>query len=75
MLIEHGESGLLVTAGDYQALVEAIALVLSDPRLRMHLAHGARDRAEHYTWRNVGDKVEALYAKILADTKATVEVS
>lgn len=72
-LIEHGESGLLVPAGDYQALAESIAQVLSDPRLRMHLAHGARDRAEHYTWRNVGDKVEALYAKILADTKTKVE--
>ena len=72
-LIEHGESGLLVPAGDYQALAESIAQVLSDPRLHMHLAHGARDRAEHYTWRNVGDKVEALYAKILADTRTKVE--
>ena len=71
-LIEHGESGLLVPAGDYQALAEAIAQVLTDPRLRMHLAHGARDRAEHYTWQSVGDKIEALYAEILADT--TVEV-
>jgi D-inositol-3-phosphate glycosyltransferase len=65
-LIEHGESGLLVPAGDYQALAEAIAHVLSDHRLRMHLAHGARDRAEHYSWRVVGDKMEALYARILA---------
>lgn len=46
-LIEHGESGLLVPAGDYQALAESIAKVLTDHRLRMHLAHGARDRAEH----------------------------
>jgi D-inositol-3-phosphate glycosyltransferase len=68
-LIEHGESGLLVPAGDYQALAEAIAQVLSDHRLRMHLAHGARDRAEHYSWRVVGDKVEALYARILKGEK------
>lgn len=71
-LIEHGESGLLVPAGDYQALAEAIARVLTDPRLRMHLAHGARDRAEHYTWKSVGDKIEALYAKVLADTRVEV---
>jgi D-inositol-3-phosphate glycosyltransferase len=70
-LIEHGESGLLVPAGDYQALAEAIAQVLSDHRLRMHLAHGARDRAEHYSWRVVGDKVEALYARILAGATVT----
>ncbi|HET7699418.1 MAG TPA: glycosyltransferase [Candidatus Limnocylindria bacterium] len=73
-LIEDGESGLLVPAGDYQALAEAIARVLTDQRLRMHLAHGARDRAEHYTWRNVGERVEALYARILADTGSKVEV-
>ena len=72
-LIEHGESGLLVPAGDYQALAESIAKVLTDHRLRMHLAHGARDRAEHYSWRSVGDRVEALYAKILAAEKTTVE--
>ena len=72
-LIEDGESGLLVPAGDYQALAESIAKVLTDHRLRMHLGHGARDRAEHYSWRNVGDRVEALYAKILAGAKTTVE--
>src|SRR5262249_34149894 len=68
MLIQDGESGLLVPAGDYQALAEAIAQVLTDPRLRMHLAHGARDRAEHFTWQSVGEQTDALYAKILADT-------
>ena len=72
-LIEHGESGLLVPAGDYQALAESMAKVLTDHRLRMHLAHGARDRAEHYSWGSVGDRVEALYAKFLAGEKTTVE--
>ena len=72
-LIEHGESGLLVPAGDYQALAESIAKVLTDHRLRMHLAHGARDRAEHFSWRSVGDHVETLYAKILAGETTTVE--
>ena len=72
-LIEHGESGLLVPAGDYQALAESIAKVLTDHRLRMHLAHGARDRAEHFSWRIVGDRVETLYATILAGETTTVE--
>jgi D-inositol-3-phosphate glycosyltransferase len=72
-LIEDGDSGLLVPAGDYQALAESIAKVLTDHRLRMHLAHGARDRAEHFSWRSVGDRIEALYAKILAGETTTVE--
>ena len=73
-LIDDGESGLLVPAGDYQALADAIARVLTDPRLRMHLAHGARERAEHYTWQSVGARMEALYARILADERSRVEV-
>jgi D-inositol-3-phosphate glycosyltransferase len=69
-LIEHGESGLLVPAGDYQALANAIEQVLTDHRLRMHLAHGARDRAEHYTWQSVGEKIVALYDSVLASSPA-----
>lgn len=71
-LIEDGESGLLVPAGDYQALAEAMAQILTDERLRRHLAHGARDRAEHYTWKSVGEKIEALYTRVLADAKVEV---
>ena len=73
-LIVDGESGLLVPAGDYQALADAIARVLTDPRLRMHLAHGARERAEHFTWQSVGARIERLYATILEGTNEAVEV-
>jgi D-inositol-3-phosphate glycosyltransferase len=69
-LIEHGESGLLVPAGDYQALAGAIEQVLTDHRLRVHLAHGARDRAEHYTWQSVGDKIQGLYDSVLSSSSA-----
>ena len=69
-LIEDGESGLLVPAGDDQALAEAIERVLTDHRLRMHLAHGARDRAEHFTWQSVGDKIAGLYDSVLASSRA-----
>jgi D-inositol-3-phosphate glycosyltransferase len=72
-LIEDGDSGLLVPPGDDEALAEAIAQVLTDHRLRMHLAHGARSRAEHYTWQSVGEKIDALYDSVLASSGA-VEV-
>ncbi len=71
-LIEDGQSGLLVPAGDYQALAEAIAEVLTDQRLRMHLAHGARDRAEHYTWQSVGQQIAELYDNVLETRAAKV---
>jgi D-inositol-3-phosphate glycosyltransferase len=69
-LIEHGQSGLLVPAGDDQALADAVEQVLTDHRLRMHLAHGARDRAEHFTWQSVGDKINGLYDSVLASSPA-----
>jgi D-inositol-3-phosphate glycosyltransferase len=65
-VVEHGESGLLVPAGDHQALARAIEEVLTDHRLRTHLTHGARSRAELFTWSRVGDGIEMLYDRVLA---------
>src|SRR5213593_1892950 len=71
-VIENGKSGLLVPAGDYQALADAMAEVLLDARLRMHLAHGARERAEQFTWRRVGDRIVDLYDRVLEERKVKV---
>ena len=71
-VIENGESGLLVPAGDYRALAEAIARVLMDARLRIHLAHGARDRAEHFTWERVGDRIVELYDRVRAEHREKI---
>ncbi len=71
-VIDDGRSGLLVAAGDAGALADAIERVLSDPRLHMHLAHGAREAAEGYTWRRVGDRVTDLYQRVLAKNPAEV---
>ena len=73
-VVENGESGLLVPPGDHAALAEAIEQVLMDHRLRIHLAHGARDRAEHFTWQRVGDGIEALYDRVLAARAARLAV-
>ena len=73
-VVEDGESGLLVPPGDHAALAEAIEQVLMDHRLRIHLAHGARDRAEHFTWQRVGDGIEALYDRVLAARAARLAV-
>jgi D-inositol-3-phosphate glycosyltransferase len=71
-VIENGKSGLLVPAGDDEALADAMAQVLTDARLRMHLAHGARERAEQFTWRRVGDRIVDLYDRVLNAPKVTV---
>jgi len=73
-VVQDGTSGLLVPAGDEHALSEAVERVLMDHRLRMHLAHGARERAEAFTWSRVGDGIEALYDRVLHERDAPVEV-
>jgi len=73
-VVEHGESGLLVPASDRRALADAIEQVLLEHRVRMHLAHGARSRAEQFTWSRVGDGLEMLYDRVLAGHRARVEV-
>jgi len=49
-----------------------MAEVLTDARLRMHLAHGARDRAAHFTWRRIGDRIVNLYDRVLDERKVNV---
>jgi D-inositol-3-phosphate glycosyltransferase len=66
-VVQHGQSGLLVPAGDHQALADSIERVLIDHRLRTHLAHGARERAEGFTWSRVGDGIETLYERVLSE--------
>ncbi len=73
-VVEDGTSGLLVPAGDDVALAEALERVLLDHRLRMHLAHGARERAELFTWSRVADGIESLYGRVLDEHHAHVEV-
>ncbi len=71
-LVVDGGSGLLVPAGDAIALADALDRVLLDHRLRTHLAHGAREAAESYTWRRVGDRIDDLYERILSKNPAEV---
>jgi len=63
-------AGRAVARGRGEQLAPLIERVLTDHRLRMHLAHGARDRAEHFTWQSVGDKIAGLYDSVLASSRA-----
>ena len=63
-VIENDVSGLLVPAGDDEALAEGMARMLIDHSLRLRLAAGARERAKAYSWERVGAAIVALYASV-----------
>ena len=52
--VEQGKSGLLVDAGDYQALRQATVDLLSDEQKRLRMGSHARQRlSEHFTWEKI----------------------
>ncbi|NMO90333.1 glycosyltransferase family 4 protein [Actinomycetospora sp. TBRC 11914] len=59
-LVEDGENGLLVEAGDDHGLAQAISRVARDLELRRHLASGAAKTAEtSLSWDLIADKIVA----------------
>lgn len=65
-VIEHGESGVLVAAGDVAALADALTKVVAEPDLRNRLAAGGRRRAEHYAIDNHVRQLSELYESLAA---------
>lgn len=68
-LIESGEDGLVVPAGDERALGDALAVLVSDAELRARLGAAARAKIEGgFTWGHYGDRAMAAYRRVLGGT-------
>jgi glycosyltransferase involved in cell wall biosynthesis len=62
IMVTHGESGLLVRAGDARAMAQAALDLLDDAALRARLGLGAqRTILEHFTWGKLSEQVEKAY--------------
>jgi starch synthase len=59
-LIEDGKEGLIVPAGDVEALQTAMAFLLNDPERARAMGHAAHEKAKEYTWERYGEKYEAM---------------
>lgn len=68
-VIEDGVDGLLVTAADPAKLADSILCLLStrDTRERMG-RHGWAKTIAGFTWANITDKIESIYAQAHAST-------
>jgi glycosyltransferase involved in cell wall biosynthesis len=56
-----GEAGLLVDAGDPEALSEALARLLTDGELEVHLILAGRRQARRFTWEGAARQLLGLY--------------
>jgi glycosyltransferase involved in cell wall biosynthesis len=62
----HGETGLLVPAGDVSALREALCTLLSNPALCRRMGEAARRRARLFTASAITARIERVYADVQA---------
>jgi len=60
-MIEDGENGLLVPAGDTDALAAAMARLIAGPALRDRMGRRARERAKDFTAEVIVPQLERLY--------------
>ena len=62
--VEDNVTGLLVPAGDPDALADKLRQVLLDADLRAKLGANARERALTYTWPNVAKRITEVYKEL-----------
>jgi glycosyltransferase involved in cell wall biosynthesis len=66
VIVKHEETGLLVPAGDAEALARAIDRLLGDHRLRRSLGDsGRRHVIANYSWTRIGAMLERIYFDVL----------
>jgi D-inositol-3-phosphate glycosyltransferase len=64
-LVQDGETGFHVPAGDPVALADRIQAILADDVLRARLGRQAVEYAQAYAWPLVADQILELYASLL----------
>ncbi|RKN45477.1 glycosyltransferase family 4 protein [Micromonospora endolithica] len=70
--VQHGETGLLVPPGDPQALADAVADLLSDPRRRTEMGRLGRTRClARFDIARTVEEVESVYRDALAKRSGT----
>ncbi len=71
-ILSDGVTGLLVAAGDHEAMAAAAHRVILDPELAARLRRAALAEVAQYTWPRVRQQWSAVYATALAGSRAAV---
>lgn len=65
-VITHEHDGLLVQAGEAEALAQTIVRVLSSPELQTKLGQQGLHRARQFAWPNIARQIEEVYKAALS---------
>ncbi len=65
-LVRDGRTGFRVPARDTESLVEKITLLLTDELRRRRIGQRAACWAESYAWSTIADRIEGVYAELVA---------
>ncbi|GAA5525380.1 phosphatidyl-myo-inositol mannosyltransferase [Microbulbifer aestuariivivens] len=69
-----GDAGIIVPAGDSQALAGALQTLLENPQLRASLGERARARIlQHFSWKLAADRLVRYYRELLGQPAVSVE--
>jgi glycosyltransferase involved in cell wall biosynthesis len=70
-VVKDGQNGLLVPAGDANALASAIHRLIADPELRARLGQQARaDAVSHHSWEQYLSQLEGIFHNVVNTSKA-----
>jgi len=64
--VRNGETGLLVSHGDEEALTEALGRILGDDELRARLSSGAVAFASSFSWDAAASHVQRILERVVA---------
>lgn len=66
--LEHGKEGLLIDAGDIQALANAITRLIQDRALNTELAANAKQKfTENFSTEVIFNQLDQIYAEVLSE--------
>ena len=69
-LLTHGVEGLLARPKDDDALAAALLELAADPTLRAAMAAKGRERAQHFSWERVSQRVLSYYDRLAYEKRA-----
>ncbi|HLF71324.1 MAG TPA: glycosyltransferase family 4 protein [Dehalococcoidia bacterium] len=71
-VVTHGVEGLLVRPKDASALADALVELIDDPERRKEMAAAGSERAQHFSWERVAQRVLSYYERLLYEKQTSV---